>query len=698
MSLGLCRTTPRRPNRRGGGGTVWLILALGISLFLASTLSHAASRKASALDENWRFQRSDVPGAQNSSFDDSGWQAVRLPHTWNALDGEAGGAYYRGPAWYRRDITLPRLAAARSRFIEFDGAALSADVWVNGELAGRHRGGYARFRVDVSHLLHAGHNSLAVRVDNTHQDTIAPLGGDFTIFGGLYRSVRLLDVSDMHIDLSDHGGPGVQMVLQSLTPDLARLRVTTRISNQRAHAQALDLQLSLHDAEGHVVLRQTQRLHATALATKSQSILLELKQPKRWQGVHNPYLYRLSAELKQGGRVVDEVELPLGLRTVAIDPQRGLLLNGQPYALRGVNYFHAGRPSQGLAVTDAAIDEDMAMLKEMGVTGLRLVHFQHPQRTYELADRLGLLLWTEIPLNSTMHESKAFRANLAQQLQELIRQNHHHVSVAIWGLGNEVYRADAGSHVLLGEMHALAKREDASRPTAYAHCCAADDDPLSLQTDVTGYNRYYGWYDREFSDIGPWADHVHALLPGRAIGLSEYGAGANALQQQDPPQRPSPTGAWHPEQYQALFHESYWRQIESRPWLWGNFVWVGFDLASAWRNEGSTPGLNDKGLISYDRQVRKDAYFWYQANWSRTPMAYISSRRFTPRPAGSTTIKVYTNAAVATLKLDGIDMGTVKVEGRQALWPAVQLAPGKHQLSVSTDQGASDAVVWECSP
>jgi beta-galactosidase len=408
-------------------------------------------------------------------------------------------------------------------------------------------------------------------------------------------------------------------------------------------------------------------------------------------------LYRLSAELLVDAAVTDAVELPLGLRQFKVDPERGFLLNGQPYPLHGVNYFHAGRPGHGVAVGDAEIDEDLRILMALGATGLRLVHYQHPPHTYERADELGLVLWTEIPLNSAMQETQAFRRNLFQQLQELVRQNRHHASVAIWGLGNEVYRSDEPIRALLADLHALAKQEDPSRLTTYAHCCAPDDHPMALQTDLAAYNRYWGWYDGELSDIGPWADKLHAKLPSKPIGLGEYGAGASALQQQDPPKRPVPNSRWHPEQYQALFHEAYAHQIAARPFLWGTFVWLGFDHASAGRNEGDRPGLNDKGLVSYDRKLRKDAYYLYQAYWNQAPMAYISSRRFALRPAGLTTVKVYTNGRRATLNVDGASLGTVEVDGRVALWSAVPLALGRHRLSVSTDQGATDTVDWDCA-
>ena len=675
-----------------------LRLWAAVTLLSLCVLAQAASRSTTALDGPWRFLRNDAPGAQAPDFDDASWELATLPHTYNAVDGEAGGAYYRGPAWYRLTLELAAARPGRRRVLEFDGAALVADVWLNGQRAGRHEGGYARFRFDVTELLLPGRNTLAVRVDNATQPTVAPLGGDFTVFGGLYRRVRLVETAGIQLDLLNHGGPGIEVETDDVSAAAARFQVTLSVRNALARKQRVSVRLTLRDARGRRVLQREHDLQVQVGAVETGRTSFTLAHPHLWRGVRDPYLYRLTAELRQGGTVVDELSVPVGIRSVAVDPQRGFLLNGEPYPLHGVNYFHPGRPGKGLSVDDAQIDEDLRILQELGVTGLRLVHFQHPARVYERADELGFVLWTEVPLNAALHDSPAFRDNLAQQLRELVRQNRNHPSVAIWGLGNEVYQVDATSRALLGELHALAKQEDPSRLTAYAHCCAADDDPLALRTDLTGYNRYYGWYDRELDDIGPWADALHARLPSRAVGLSEYGAGASVQHQQDPPQRPKPDGHWHPEQYQALFHEAYWRQIEARPWLWASFVWVGFDLASAGRNEGDRPGINDKGLVTYDRRVRKDAYYVYQAHWSRAPMVHIANRRLTPRPAGPTPVKVYTNAARVTLQLNGQPVGTAPVTDGIAIWPAVPLQAGRNLLAVITDQGATDAVTWAGEP
>jgi len=672
-------------------GAAWTMGALLLSLCAAAH----AQRLSTPLSDGWAFLPEDIPAAADPAFDDGAWSRVTLPHTWNGVDGERGGAYRRGASWYRRGLDLDAAdARERRRYLEFDAATLAADVWVNGRHAGRHEGGYARFRLDISAFLRPGPNLIAVRVDNGELPGVAPLGGDFTVYGGLIRPVRLIETAPLHIELMDHGGPGVAVETQALDAREGRLRVRVQLRNDGDAAAAGSVLVTLRDARGRVVDRARQDLRLEGGGARLSDAALRVPAPHRWQGVEDPYLYRLSVELRRGAAVIDTVQLPVGLRHIAVDPDRGLLLNGKPYALRGVNYFHPGRPGRGVAVGDAEIDEDLRLLTDLGVTGLRLVHYQHPQRVYERADELGLLLWTEIPFNAAMRETPAFRDQLDGQLRELVRQTRQHPSVAVWGIGNEIYRSDEPVRALLAHLHEVAHREDPSRPTSYAHCCAADDHPMALQTDLAAYNRYWGWYDGGLDDIGPWLDQLHRRLPGKPIALSEFGAGGSVLQQEDPPRRPQPGGRWHPEQYQALFHEAYARQLATRPFVWANFVWLGFDHASAGRNEGDVPGLNDKGLITYDRRFLKDAYHLWRAWWQRAPVLHLANRRASPRPAGTVLVKAYGNGTRATLQVNGLDAGTVPVIDRVATW-SVALKPGRITLQARDDRGSSDRIEWD---
>jgi beta-galactosidase/beta-glucuronidase len=677
---------------------IWVLVAPTSGITAAATPQSVQGRQSVSLDDQWRFLRADAGGAESSQFDDSNWERVTLPHTYNAKDGEVGGPYYRGAAWYRRALVLTERDATRRYFLQFDGSALATDVWVNDRHAGRHEGGYAGFRFEVTDLLHQGRNLIAVRVDNSPLRTIAPLGGDFTVFGGLYRRVRLLTTDALHIDLLDHGGPGVYAAATDISGVGASLHFTTRLVNSGIEPVRARVCVGLRDAHGLSLKRLCQPVNIAAGQTLPVEQLTSLPHPHRWDGANDPYLYSVTAEISNlslpGSPITDTVSVPLGIRSIAVDPERGFILNDRPYSVHGVNLFHSGRPGKGLAVSDADVDEDFRILKELGVTGLRLVHFQHPQRAYDDADRAGLIVWSEIPLNSSLEDSAAFNANIGEQLRELIKQNYNHPAVAVWGLGNEIYKSDDASHRLLAQLQRIAHEEDSLRPTAYAHCCAADDDAQAMQTDLSAYNRYYGWYDGEMTDIGGWADRLHARMP-RAIAISEYGAGASTLQQQDPPARPVPDSHWHPEQYQALFHETYWRMLRTRPYLWATFVWVGFDLPSARRNEGDRAGINDKGLVSYDRATRKDAFYWYRANWSAAPMVHITSARATPRSSLSANIKVYSNTARVSLSVNDVAFRSIEPVDHIAVWNDVPLREGRNRIvAASEERSIVDTVEW----
>ena len=669
------------------------VLILSILMFFvvsASAAVAAGSRSMVPITAEWRFMRGDVAGAEDPGFDDGKWTKATLPHTFNAGDGEQPD-YYRGPAWYRRAFDVRELRPDRRVFVQFDGAATRADVYVNGRHIGRHNGGHAAFRFDITDALVVGRNLIAVRVDNSPSKAITPLGGDFTIFGGLYRPVSLIEVDSVHFDLTDHGGPGVYARASAIRGESATVSVDARVANSSAVRRRIPISVRILDADGREVARQSRSLPVPAGSVRVAQLRLSVPNPRLWDGVRDPYLYRLTARLGEDG---DEVTVPLGIRSFRADPKRGFILNGRPYPLRGANLMHSARPGKGTAVTDAEIAEDFVILHEMGSTGVRLVHFQHPRAAYDEADRIGLATWTEIGINSAVEDTPEFRANAAQQMRELIAQNYNHPSVVMWGVGNEVYSEEPHVARILKELHEVAKAADPTRPTVYAHCCQADDHPKALVTDLIGFNRSFGWYPDAKGTIGEWAERFHAEHPERPFSVSEYGAGASVLHQEDPPAQVDPPSGWHPEQFQTLYHEKNWLELKGKPYLWGTFVWVAFDLASAGRHEGDRRGINDKGLVTYDRDVRKDAWHWYKANWSDEPMLHITSRRFTLRRDPEVEVKAYTNAGPATLFLNGQAVGTAEPRDRIVRWN-VRLREGANRIEVRSDDGRlSDAVEW----
>ncbi|WP_298394532.1 glycoside hydrolase family 2 TIM barrel-domain containing protein [Sphingobium sp.] len=670
---------------------------------LLSGVAQAATE--TPLANGWRFIKTDAAGAEAPGFDDGAWTPVSVPHTYNAQDsgiggakarGEPEGTYYRGPAWYRLEVEH-RPQPGKRYLLHFGGATLKAEIWLNGRKIGAHQGGYGAFRIDASDALKPGRNLLAVRVDNSRDTHIAPLNGDFNIFGGLYRSVSLIESDALAIDRLDHAGPGVQARTAALELRRATIGVEVALRNDRAAPARFTLTSRIVDVRGKTVARSVAPATLAPGARDRVKQMIALPNAHLWAGRPSPYLYHVVTELVEGGHIIDSQSVPLGVRTIAVKPDGSVLLNGAPYQLHGVNLQHPTRFGRGPIVTDAEIDEDLGIFADMGATAIRLAHMQHPQRVYERADALGLLLLTEVPLIDDHDLSDAFRENLVEQMRELIAQTGNHPSVALWGIGNEIRKSDAASNRILAELQATAKAIDPTRPTTYAHCCLEDSDPIAQHSDTVSYNRYFGWYWTKSEDIGPWADELHAKLPGRPIGVSEYGAGASILHQEDPVmKRPESNGYWHPEQYQTDFHIKHWREMRKRPFLWSTFVWVGIDFPSFKRNEGDRPAINDKGLVSEDRKVRKDAYYWYQANWSDVPMLHIASRRDGMKRTQRVKVQVFSNQPTIELRLNDGAWMRVPVDDHIASWD-IDMAKGDNRVEARAQAGGkmlTDAVSW----
>lgn len=676
--------------------------AFALALLLPG-IAHAATQLP--LATGWRFIRADAAGAETPTFDDSRWQHVSVPHTYNAADSGIGGAkargepegfYYRGPAWYRLDIDH-KPEAGKRYILHFGGATLKADIWLNGQRLGAHQGGYGAFRLDATDMLKPGRNLLAVRVDNARDTHIAPLNGDFNIFGGLYRNVSLIVTDGLAIDRLDHAGPGVQARTVALAPRRATIDLSVAVRNDRPTPARFTIASRIEDASGKVVARAMSSASLAPGTREATNQSVALANPHLWEGRKSPYLYHAVTDVMEGGKVVDTQRVPLGVRTIAVKPDGSVLLNGAPYRLYGVNLQHPTRFGRGPIVTEAEIDEDLAIIHDMGATAIRLAHMQHPQRVYERADEIGLMLLTEVPLIDDHDPSDAFRENLVDQMRELIAQTGNHPSVALWGIGNEIRKSDAASNRILAELQATAKALDPTRPTTYAHCCLEDSDPIAQHSDTVSYNRYFGWYWTKSEDIGPWADELHAKLPGRPIGVSEYGAGASILHQEDPVvKRPESNGYWHPEQYQTDFHIKHWREMKKRPFLWSTFIWVGIDFPSFKRNEGDRPAINDKGIVTEDRKVRKDAYYWYQANWSDVPMLHIASRRDVAKRTQQVKVQVFSNQPSVELRLNDGAWTRVPVDDHIASW-TVDLAKGANRVDARAQAGGrmlTDTVNW----
>ncbi len=683
-----------------------VVLFMTLVLAVVIEPSPSAIRSEIAIDDQWRFVRQDVAGAEAAAFDDSGWQHVNLPHTWNNLDGEDGGNdYYRGAGWYRRHLRLDPGSAGRSLFLKFDGAATVADVFVNGQRAGTHRGNFGAFCFDVTSLLRSDQdNVIAVKVDNSYNPDITPLDGDFTIFGGLYRDVHLLALDKLSISPLDYASPGVYIKQVSVSPESARVEITAELRNANNTAKKALIRWTIVDATGKKVVQIDSQQNVAAGGTSDALQAVTISRPHLWNGVADPYLYRVTAEIRDGNRVVDSVAQPLGLRFFRADPNEGFFLNGKHYALHGVNR-HQDRIDKGWAIGPAEHEEDFRLIKEMGCTGVRLAHYQHAQYFYDLCDRGGLVVWAELSQVNKLGESPAFAENARQQLTELIKQNYNHPSIVFWSLFNELRFKDklpeAAECDFIGQLDQLAKTLDSTRLTAAASCCVPFTHRSTGITDVIGFNWYYGWYYDKVEDWPARLDEAHKQLPSRAIGITEYGAGANVMQHEMPPRQPATTGQWHPEEWQSVVHETAWKAIEVRPWLWATFIWNMFDFGSDKRNEGDRPGINDKGLVTYDRKTKKDAFYWYKANWTTDPFVYITSRRFTPRTEAITSVKIYSNCDSVELMINGASLGLVRSDDHIFMWKETALKQGENRIEATghaKGRSFTDSCTWVLSP
>ena len=690
------------------------LLLSGVAVVLSSVVPGAPQASAATfyappplrervdLDKGWRFHLGDAAGAQGVAFDDSTWEGVDTPHTWNAVDGSNGDSTsYQGIGWYRRQYAVPAGYLGKKLFLDFAGANQVADVWVNGVQLGEHKGGYSRFRFDATGALHPGPgNVIAVRVDNAYNPDIAPLSGDFTMDGGLYRDVCLWAVDPLEVQLLDDGGPGVYLRQRELDAASASVDVTTKLANGGATSRSVAVRTIITDRAGEIVVDATTTPRTLAgKAGQSVTQSLALAHPHRWDGIKDPYLYRVAVEVRDAdtNKVTDDVTQSLGLRTMGIDPDAGFFLNGRHLPLHGVS-LHQDYAGVGWAETPADHVKDFSLISEMGANAIRMAHYQHDQMDYDLADQQGFVVWAEVPLVNSTIDTPAFTASTERQLRELIVQNFNHPSIAFWSTGNEQSHDNAPTNALLGALAKMVHQLDPDRFSTYANCCVGDYAHITDYSDANAYNVYFGWYTNVVTDLGPWIDGIHATKPDRKIGISEYGAGANPSQHALNPTTFGPQ--FHPEEFQDLYHEQSWKQIAARPYIWGSFVWNMFDFAADKRNEGGQPGINDKGLVTRDRKTRKDAFYWYKANWASTPTLYITSRRWTVRVDASTELKVYSNATTVTATLNGSPLGTRTADDHIFKWTGVTLRPGPNTVKVTaTIDGAvqSDTVTWTLS-
>lgn len=578
-------------------------------------------RSTTKLMKNWQFTGPDGKTA-----------AVDLPHTWNNIDGQDGGNdYWRGTCIYKTQFTAPAFDKNTQQvWLQFEGVNASAKVTLNGVEAARHDGGYSTFRADVTALL-ADSNELIVEADNSKNDRVYPQKADFTFYGGIYRDVSLLVVNRNHIALGYLGGPGVQ-ITPTVNGANADIEVKTWMEGDG------EVEFSIYDAAG-----------AEVLTGKGLDTTVTLEHPHLWDGVRDPYLYTCAVRLVLNGEVQDEVRQRFGVRSFSVDPKRGFFLNGRPYPLHGVSR-HQDRKGLGNAITREMHDEDMQLIKELGANTIRLAHYQHDQYFYDLCDEAGMVVWAEIPYISE-HMPNG-RENTISQMKELIVQNYNHACIVCWGVSNEITISTKDNRDMRDNHHVLndlCHEMDKTRLTTLAcYAMCGPFNPVAHITDLVSWNLYLGWYVPGLFLNDLWMDFFHLCYPNRALGFSEYGAEGMPNLHSSHPRRGD-----HTEEYQAIYHEYMLRCFDRHKWLWATHVWNMYDFAADARDQGGEPGMNHKGLVTFDRKTKKDSFYIYKAWWSDEPFVHICSKRYADRTENEIEVKVYSNQKQVSLYVNG---------------------------------------------
>lgn len=642
----------------------------------------ATSRIVSSFNDDWTFYpQYDVtkhPAAQT----------VTVPHSWNLADVFNGMKYERGTYLYEKTLVKDAQMDGKRVFLKFDGVNTYADVMVNQRLVGSHKGGYTAFCLEITEALKDGENKITVMASNAYRTDVAPLAGDFNMYGGIIRPVHLLLTAADCITPLDYGANGVYVHQDKVTAQRAELTIETKLSLKNGTA-GKTLRVALIDATGKVAAENTADVTSELMEQQ-----LTLNNPQLWNGREHPYLYKVRAELLDGSKVIDSVDDVTGLRSFSIDANRGFFLNSKHLDLHGV-CRHEEAFGTGNLYNEEALRTDAQIIAEMGATGVRFVHYPHSRYDVQQYDSLGIVLWYELNLagpggyaSPGYISNAAFELSVKQNLIEMIKQNYNSPAICFWSLCNELSFKYDEPATFLRQLNALAKELDPQRLTTLAICYSQDG--FQGITDVFGWNKYFGWYNSS-GGIGEFMDQAKAEAGGIPVGVCEYGAAGSYKQHGF---QKVVSNKIHLEEYQTRVHEDNWMQMVKRPFIWCKFIWQYADNPSSIRDEGDMKGLNDKGMVSYDRKVRKDSYYFYQANWSESPMIYIASRRFTTRTDATTDVKVYTNQPTVTLYVNGKKIGKAKKDelGR-AVFSGIELKDGENKILVKSGK-LTDSCTW----
>ena len=663
---------------------------------MAVSMQTLAQRENILINQDWNFRFSHQVD-KNSS------RRVDLPHTWNAQDALSGKPdYKRGIGNYDKKLFIRSEWKGKRLFLRFEGANCVSNVFINGKQIGEHRGGYGAFIFEITDKVNYGkNNTVLVRVNNGEQLDVMPLVGDFNFYGGIYRDVHLLVTEDICISPLDYASPGVYLFQQHVGEKQAAVLARINLSNGTEHPRQATLRLQVKEGDKVVYQADKKVTVAPHTSVQPEEMSFTLLNPRLWNGREDPFMYQTVITLVKDGKEIDKVEQPLGLRYYATDADRGFFLNGKHLPLHGV-CRHQEWAEVGNALRPMHHEEDTRLMLEMVGKAIRLAHYPQATYMYDLMDRNGIVTWAEIPFvgpggyaDKGFVDQPSFRENGKEQLKEMIRQHFNHPSICFWGLFNELKENGDNPLEYIKELNVLAHQEDPTRPTTSA---SNQGGAINFITDNIAWNRYDGWYGATPATLASWLDKTHQAHPEIMIAISEYGAGASIYHQQDSLVQTSPGSWWHPENWQTEYHIQNWKIISERPYVWGSFVWNMFDFGAAHRTEGDRPGINDKGLVTHDRKVKKDAFYFYKANWNPEPMVYIAGRRSVNRVKPVTEVQIFSNCAEVTLKVNGQIIKKMQPDGvKVCIFKDIRLKKGENNIEVSAKNGKrviTDACCW----
>lgn len=671
-----------------------------LSLLCIFMLIQAYGRDSQPFNDGWLFKKAeDLPKTLSED-----WLPVKIPHTWNAEDMQVKkNTFYAGEAYYRKTYTPDPSLGDKRVFLRFEGVAAVAEVYINGVFAGNHKGGYSAFVIEMTKLLRYGQeNEILVKVDNNSRPDVIPVNHTlFGVYGGIYRPVELIVTEKLNITVTDYASPGIYISQKNVSDKSAGISVKIKLENKNHDTKNVRLLTTIYEMDGKV--KSKQEMPVTVLPQGRQFFVQEfaLKSPHLWQGLEDPYLYKVVIQLVSDNKVIDEVIQPLGLRHFELKAGDGMYLNGKKVPMYGV-CRHQDWWGTGSALTDEQHDTDLAIIKEIGATTIRFAHYQQAERIYAKCDSIGFIVWAEIPFVNRVSTRES--GNARQQLTELIRQNYNHPSIYVWGLHNEVYTPYDYTVSLTTDLNDLAKTEDPDRYTVSVSGYSKVDQASNLNADIQGINHYFGWYSGEISDVEKWIKGMEKDFPGYKVIFSEYGAEANVDQQEEVVgEFGRYFSQFYPETFSTKFHEIQWGFISKHPYLLASYVWNTFDFATPVNTQGGVEARNMKGLVTFDRKIKKDSFYWYKANWSKEPVLYLTQRRAIERENEVTPVTIYSNIGIPRLFVNGLEINDFKKGTTPVhyIFNNIKLNTGENVIetkAVKDGKEYSDKIVWNYSP